>query len=215
MPGVIIREYAHADRQSIREISLATAMLGRPSHAFFDGDDVLADALTKYHTDYEPESCFVAELDGNVVGYVLSAKDTRRMDEIFSSRIFWPLLGKAICQGVFLSQKNWRLFGRILGWAFKGGYRIPDLYEEYPATLHINVLEAYRAMGVGEMLMERCFQYLGNAGIRGVRLATMSERAGEFFQKHAFRLSYASTRPYFLDVLHKKVCFRIYCKKIE
>ena len=215
MTSTIIREYTHNDREAVRKISLATAMMGRPSHLFFDGDEVFADALTMYYTDYEPESCFVAEVDGEVVGYILSAKDTRRMDKVFSSRISWSIFRKAVRQGVFLRGKNWKLFGRVVGWALKGGFLIPNFSAEFPATLHINVMEKYRAKGLGDQLMEKCLQYLGKADVQGVYLATMSDRAGLFFQKYGFRLFYASTRPYFFDVLNKDVPFKIYCRNFE
>ena len=213
--STIIREYTPKDREQVRKISLATAVLGRPSSLFFEGDEVLADALTMYFTDYEPESSFVAEADGQVVGYIISAKDSRHMEHVFSSKIFWPLLKKALKQRVFWSAKNWKLFGRAIGVALRGGFFIPNFNAEYPATIHINILDEYRSLGVGEQLMRRCLQYLGNVDVPGVRLATMSDRAGHFFQQNGFRLFYFSTRPYFYDVFNKDVPLKIYCRKIE
>ncbi|MBF0122575.1 MAG: GNAT family N-acetyltransferase [Candidatus Omnitrophica bacterium] len=215
MANVIIREYVSSDRDKIRQISVSTAMLGRPGRLFFEGDEVLADALTLYYTDYEPESCFVAEVDGQVVGYILSTKDTRSMDSVFLSKIFKPLLLKALCQGVFLHGKNWMLFLRVLGVAMIGGFFMPNFYAEYPAMIHINVMEEHRDLGLGERLMKRCLQYLGNGDLSGVRLATMSDRASEFFQKQGFRLFHTSPRPYFYTVLRKYVTLRIYCRKFE
>lgn len=215
MGDIIVREYRETDRESVRQICLATAMVGRPANLFFDGDEILADALTAYYTDHEPESCFVAESDGKVVGYLLSSTDTRAMDDVFWGKILWPLLGKAFHQRIFYSAKNWRFFGRVLSVALKGGYWLPSFADEYPAALHINILEEYRGKGAGERLVRKCLDYLGNRDVRGARLATMSERAGAFFQRYGFRLFYSSTRPYFQDVLKKDVPFRIYGRKIE
>ena len=70
-----IRKFQSGDREAVRRICCATALLGNPSSIFFDGDEIFADAITLYFTDYEPESCFVAEHQGEVVVYLIGAKD--------------------------------------------------------------------------------------------------------------------------------------------
>ena len=73
--NIVIRKFNSKDRNGIRGISCDTAFLGKPRTDFFDDDEILADALTLYFTDYEPGSCFVAVYGEKVVGYLVGAKD--------------------------------------------------------------------------------------------------------------------------------------------
>ena len=62
----LIRKYKKEDKKSVRRIACDTAFMGEPCEKFFNGRDFLADILILYFTDYEPESCFVAELNDKV-----------------------------------------------------------------------------------------------------------------------------------------------------
>ena len=109
-PAFVIRKYDSRDRSAVRRICCETALAGEPSAIFFDDDEVFADALTIYFTDHEPESCFVAEHDNNVIGYLIGAKDARRMDKIFANKSAMPLLIKALRRGVFFRKNNVKFF---------------------------------------------------------------------------------------------------------
>jgi len=77
VPGefsVNIRKFESKDRGQLRSISHDTAFMGQPASVFFEGREVFCDALNLYFTDYEPESCFVAEVDSVVIGYLIGAK---------------------------------------------------------------------------------------------------------------------------------------------
>lgn len=140
-----IRPYEPRDRCAVRAISLSTAMMGEPASRFLDADEVLADLLTRYHTDFEPESAFVAEKDGKVIGYLIGARDTRQADGIFSRKVFWPAFFKALGSGAFMKRKNWLVFWQVIPFALTGGFNMPDFSRQYPATLHINILSGARA----------------------------------------------------------------------
>jgi hypothetical protein len=53
--SIKIRNYQIKDRDTIRKISLESIFLGEYRSSIFD-DEILADLLTKYFTDYEPFS---------------------------------------------------------------------------------------------------------------------------------------------------------------
>ena len=71
-----IRKFKASDRAALREINYNTALLGDPAEKFFDDREIFTDALTRYFTDYEPQSCFVAESGKEIAGYLIGAKDT-------------------------------------------------------------------------------------------------------------------------------------------
>ena len=86
---VVIRTYNPADRNSVRTISCRTSFLEFDRKMFFDDDEVLADVLTLYFTDYEPQSCFIAESGNKVIRYVSGTVNAAAMGRVvrFSSYV--------------------------------------------------------------------------------------------------------------------------------
>ena len=66
-----IRKYEKADRSIVRHLCSETGFLGKAIDPVFEDREVFANFLTGYYTDWEPESAFVLEIDGEVKGYLL------------------------------------------------------------------------------------------------------------------------------------------------
>ena len=208
--ALVIRKYDSRDRAAVRRICCGTALMGEPSSIFFDDDEIFADALTSYFTDHEPESCFVVEYDNNVIGYLFGAKDARRMDKIFANKSAMPLLIKALRRGVFFRKNNVKFLSRVFLSLVKGEFKTPDISKDYPATLHINITKEYRTAGIGSQLINAYLDYLRAQEVKGVHLATMSDKAGQFFKKQNFQLLFHGERSYFRYFLDKNVPLYIY-----
>lgn len=215
MNEIIIRQYCEDDRQFVRDLAFNTAFMGEPALAFFDDQDILADFLTLYFTDYEPESCFVAESKGRVVGYIFGTRNITILKRVFSIKIFPPLLIKVIRNGAILRKKNVVLFFHFLLSFLKGEFRMPDFSRHYPAHLHINIEKDFRNAGIGSRLVEVYLDYLRDKKIPGVYLATISDKAGDFFKRHGFALLHTGTRSYFNYILHKNTPVYIYGGKLN
>ena len=213
--GVVIRRYRRLDRQEIRQICCDTAFMGQPCANFFDGDDIFADALTEYFTDHEPQSCFVAEKEGLVVGYLIGAKDVTLMGRVFTQKITLKLLIKAFYSGVFFKSKNIVFLGFCLRSMLGGEFRQPDLSREYPATLHINMRSGFRGLGIGSQLLAQYLIYLKDEGVPAVHFATMSENATYFFNKREFTVLFRLRRSYFRHLLKRDIFVYVYGKKLE
>lgn len=211
---VIIRKFQNDDREDVRRICCETALIGQPSSFFFEDDAIFADALTKYFTDYEPESCFVAGSDGEVVGYLTGAKNIKVMDKIFLHKIAFGLLYKALLRGTLTKKKNVFFFFYLLRSFIKLEFRMPDFSKKYPATLHININKDYRGKGIGSRLIADYLIYLRRESIPGVHFATMSRQASKFFTKQGFDLLYEGKRSYLKHVLLEDILLRIYGKKL-
>jgi GNAT superfamily N-acetyltransferase len=205
-----VRKYASNDRSAVRRISVQTALMGEPGAAFFDDDEIMADALTVYFTDHEPESCFVAECAGRVAGYVLGCLDVRRMEKIYGMKILPSLLLKAFCRGTFLRGKNLRFLFHVFLSLLKGEFHLPAFSREYPAALHINIDKEFRAAGVGSALIQAYLEELKKQDVRGVHFATMSEKAALFFEKNGFRRLFSGKRSYFRYFLGRDVLLAVY-----
>lgn len=213
-PGVVIRKYLPRDRREIREICCQTAFMGEPCSHFFDGDEIFADALTRYFTDYEPHSCFVAKKEGVVVGYVIGAKDVTVMGTVFGKEIGLKLLAKAIFSGVFFRLKNIVFLWYCLRSMIRGEFHQLDVSQEYPATLHINIRLGFRKQGIGSQLLAAYLAYLKDEGVKAVHLATMSENNAHFFNKQGFTELFRLRRSYFRHLLKRDFFVYVYGKKL-
>lgn len=213
-PAFVTRKYDSMDRPAVRRICCETPLMGEPSAIFFDDDEIFADALTAYFTDYEPESCFVAEYDKKIVGYLLGAKDVKRLGKIFTGKIILPLLLKTLRRGTLIRKKNMKFLSRVFLSLIKGEFKTPDFSKDYPATLHINIIKEYRMAGIGSRLINAYLDYLRAEGIKGAHFATMSDNAGKFFSKLNFQLLFKGERSYFRYFLGRNAPVYIYGMKI-
>jgi len=213
--GIIIRKFSPQDKEQVRRISYETAFMGEPSANFFEGDEIIADALTLYFTDFEPQSCFVAESSGQVIGYLIGSKDAALMNTVFNKKILPRLLLKALRKGIFLKNKNILFFISFLRSLLKRELRDPDFSRLYPATLHLNIQRGFRGLGIGSQLISVYLDYIAKEKIRGVHFATISDKAQSFFMKQGFSQLFQGRRSYFRHLLHTDVQIFIYGKSLQ
>ena len=184
---VKIRGYQKEDRNAIREISIESSIFGEYRNAVFD-DEVLADLLTAYFTDYEPVSCFVAEKKEYVMGYILGTKDVRKMRNVLKRKVIPGVVKDLSGKGQFFRKANLIFIKNIVFSYFKGEFVAPDFSLEYPATLHINIASQSRGQNVGSLLVNHYLDFLKKESISGIHFGVLSERAKMFFLKLDFKV---------------------------
>jgi GNAT superfamily N-acetyltransferase len=211
-PKVKIRKFEIKDRAAVRQIVYDTALMGESAGLFFQGQDVISDAFSLYFTDYEPGSCFVAEINDRVIGYLIGAKKKIAAEAVFNGQLALPLFIKALKSGIFLRIKNLSFIFSCLMDLLKNGIKTPDFSCAYPATFHLNIKDGFRGQEIGTKLINTYLDYLKIEGICGVHLATMSDRAANFFLSQGFVQLYKGKRSYFRRILHRDVPLYIFGK---
>ncbi len=215
MSQIEIRKYKLKDRSDVRRISCETSFPETDRGLFIEDDEIIADALTIYYTDYEPGSCFVAMDGDKVVGYIIGTKDASMMEKVFSRDILPKFLKKAFCRNLFIRMKTWRLFFYITMSALRGEFYAPHFSTQYPAMLHINVDKDHRGRHVGKRLIDHYVNFLKDQGVNGIHFGTISEGAKEFFLKSGFELLHESKRSYLKYRTGKMVPFYIFGKTLD
>jgi GNAT superfamily N-acetyltransferase len=210
----VIRNYQPNDRNAVRRISCATAFLEEPSECFINNENILADILTRYFTDYEPESCFVASDNNQVVGYLIGSKDIRRVRSGYLKKIIPSVLVQGIKTGMIFKKNTLRLLWHFLNSLVKGEFHTPDYSNEYPATLHINLDKRHRGRDIGSKLIEHYLTYLKSNNIPGVHFGTMSESAKQFFQKQGFEILHSNQLTYLHYHFGHDLPYYIFGKKL-
>lgn len=211
--NISIRKYASSDRNALRRISYETAFLGKADD-LFDEPEILADALTLYFTDSEPQSCFVAVKDNKVIGYLIGTKNENEMAAVSWFKIYPRLFWTALIRGLFLKKKTFRFLAGLWESYWKGEFDSPDFSQDYPAILHINIARDFRGGGVGHQLVDAYCTYLKQNGVSSVRASTMSDLAKKFFEKCGFVTLFTTHRSYLRYYFQKDIPLYVLGKKI-
>lgn len=186
---ILTRFYQPPDRPAVRRICCDTADKGEPVERFFKDREIFADILTRYYTDVEPESLWVAQADGQVVGYLTGCRDTRRYWRFMSWRIVPAALLRALGRGTFLQRQTWQTLWAGAKTLLAGGLQEGVPLKEYPSHLHINVKKEFRGRDLGRRLMNEFIGEMKKRGSQGVHLVTREDNlsARRFFEQFGFR----------------------------
>jgi ribosomal protein S18 acetylase RimI-like enzyme len=187
---IIVRPYRAEDRPMVRHVCYATGYMGDSPHWYWRDVESFEDLWTRYYTDREPESAFVATRpDGVVVGYLIGCVDTTRENEF--NRLF---VHHAVRRYCLLRPGTagylWRTVADVVRDNVIGRRPVPAPFHDkrWPAHLHINLLPEARAGGVGRRLMTLWLDRLRELEVPGCHVDTMAEnsRAVAFFEATGF-----------------------------
>ncbi|MBS3735629.1 MAG: GNAT family N-acetyltransferase [Candidatus Bipolaricaulota bacterium] len=142
--------------------------------------------MTNYYLNYEPEHLLIAEVEGQVVGYLSGCFNGSRCRWIKSTRV----IPKAIVKALFRREIGWkevRYLGSFIYVTTHGGLRNAPP-SGYPAHFHINISEGSRGKGLGTELANEFISMLREAEVRGVhvRVRQNDRRASRFFRSLGF-----------------------------
>ena len=129
--------------------------------------------FAEYYIKHEVQNCFVLEDAGKVVGYILCSTDIKRFLKAYRTDIFKAVTSLSVLWGVaclFIPLK----------------YLL--LQKNYPAHLHIDILNACQSAGYGSELMRTLLNHLKKQKIKGVCLSCNQNntKALRFYRKFGF-----------------------------
>lgn len=140
----VIRRYEPRDRAAVRAITCATAFRNAGAQSIFKHEkdlELFADYWSLYYTDFEPESAWVAEREGRVVGYLFGCLNSDRCVRIMAWRIvprivlwmLWRLVSGQYPPGPSRAFVRWML---LKSW--REAPVVPT--KAFPAHFHCNLL---------------------------------------------------------------------------
>jgi len=156
--------------------------------SFFRDRDLVADLVTRYYTDFDSGSTWVAQRESEIVGYLTGCLNTRRQLRVTGWRIVPRALLAAIGRGILAQRETWRMLGAMLKTLKRGGPRKPVPLDRFPAHVHINLLPAARGHHAGRQLMEKFFAQAKQASAPGIHASVRADNESgcEFFQRMGF-----------------------------
>ncbi len=169
---VTIRPYDKKDFRFVQDICMQTSWMK---------DDItpisrayMCAMYCDYYLDNQSQFCFVAEDDGNVIGYILCSADCDDYMEKMQ-QLYLPLVRK-------LSSKDYMRFSTL--------QKIEQRYIHagYTAHLHIDILPEYQCQGIGTKLIQQLTAKLKETCVEGLYLvcSAKNQLARAFYEKRGF-----------------------------
>jgi RimJ/RimL family protein N-acetyltransferase len=183
---VEVRRFAEADRAQLLALS-GRAGEGAPTASLWGHEESEAAVYLTPYLDHEPDSVFVAVVDGEPAGYLAGSLGTAvpsenaRMDRAIREYRLFLRRGPAL----FFARSLLDMAGATLRRQPTAG-ELDD--PRWPAHLHINLVPQARGTGAAAELMERWFDRLRDTDTPGCYLQTLVEnaRAVRFFERTGF-----------------------------
>jgi GNAT superfamily N-acetyltransferase len=191
MDSITIRKAEMSDIPYIYEICLKTGDSGK------DATDQFLDPYLKgnyYAAPYFFFSTgirFIAEYQHRPQGYIIGVPDTSAFEKWMEEQ-WLPPLRKRYPQPfppeLIRSEKEAQMINIIHNQIFPAEAYNQDLYKEYPAHLHIDMLPTLQGKGLGRKLMDTLFEELNRQGVPGVHLGVSSSNTSAiaFYKKLGF-----------------------------
>jgi len=167
-----IRPYRPEDRERIRHICLVNA--GNPRTK--KQQRFILTTYCDYYLECEPQNCFVAANDADeAIGYTYCAENYA----VFAKRFEQVFLPRAAELGEAKRRDAWDSY------AAHGRFSA-----EYPAHMHIDILDDYQRRGLGSRLVDTLREHLKAKGIPGLMLTVgASNKQGiNFYNKYGFEV---------------------------
>lgn len=179
----VIRPATPADYPALYRICLETADAGGDARALYSDPDYPGQRFAVPYARFAPDFAFVLEIEGEVLGYVVAAPDTRAFEAQLAAQ-WWPQLQQKYQQRSADAPLDDKILDAI---------RHPDaaaeaLVSRWPAYLHINLLPAAQKGGWGRKMIEHQLAALRAAGVSGVHLGVslQNEQVCAFYQRMGF-----------------------------
>jgi ribosomal protein S18 acetylase RimI-like enzyme len=187
VPQIDVRPYDVADRAELID-GMAAAGEGAPGSEVWGHQPSLVDVYLAPYLDLEPESAFVAVVDGRIVGYLVGCVDGTSLpseEERITASIrrhrLWRMPGprrffaRAAYDTVVCKLRRESTAGELID-------------PRWPSHLHIDLMRAGRGNGAADALMQAWFARVREAGSPGCYLQTSVEntRAVRFFRRMGF-----------------------------
>ncbi len=181
--SALIRAALPMDLPGAYRVCLLTGDSGRDGSALYRNPDLLGHVYVGPYILSEPGLAQVVADEEGIAGYCLATADTRAF-EAWCEVHWWPVLRTQYpppAGGAADLSPDDELVAAI-----HGPERTPNaVVGDYPAHLHIDLLERARGLGMGRALIERQLTALREPGVPGVHLRVAADNANAIaFYEH-------------------------------
>ena len=184
--AAVIRPYHPSDRETVRRLCCETGYLGQAIDPVFQDRELFADYLTSFYTDWEPESTFVLEQDGEVKGYLMGS----RRPFLHQLHSFMTNLG-LFAKGIFRYPRYNASSKAFVRWILLNAWReVPAAPRRIP-HFHFNMLPEAQGFGTAREILVQFLNHLrahGETKVFGQVVTFEDRRGAKVFERFGFQV---------------------------
>jgi len=218
MDATVIRRYIKEDEDEIINICYDTGFFGEnlKNANIFNDKKLFGYLFCIYYLRYEIENCFVAEdvLNNKLIGYIIGTMDTKNQEKLFMIRMFWRICIRVL---TYTWWKHPETIKSIIYYVknIEDNYYPKNLYEKYPAHLHINIVSQNQNSGIGFLLLKEFEKHTLLNNINGIHLETTNRniKAVPFYLKNDYTILFEKNSVLWKGVDNSKAI--VFGKKIR
>ena len=171
----IIRPYRPADRQSVRDICVATCWMGEYRPETIPDPWIFAEYWTRYFTDRRPDWAWVAaRASGQCVGYLTGTPDVAGFER-YAPFLLPGMIARVVRKRLISNAQSRRMILAMVRSLLRNELALPPaVLRRYPATWHFNLLPAARRRGMGLEMIHLFLDKLRAANAPGVHARPLS-----------------------------------------
>jgi len=182
-----IRPYRAGDEPGAYHVCMKTGNHGKDGEPFYREDsDALGRIFVGPYLVYESDLSLVLEDAEGICGYALGAFDSRQFYERYENE--WrPKLCAQFPEPTG-DPAHWSRVQQVYSWYHHPDYFCPEPYDDYPAHLHIDLLDRAQGRGFGRRMMEQVMEMLRRRGSPGAHLgvSVLNQPAFGFYGRLGF-----------------------------
>ncbi len=183
----IIRPYDPGDLEALYVIALRTGEAGQDASALYRDPKLVGHIYAAPYGVLSPHTCYVAEDEEGVAGYIVGAVDTRAF-EALAEDAWWPTLRPTYVDPTPLSPEAWTP-DQTRAYQIHHPHPAPRrVVAGYPSHLHINLLPRLQGQGIGKQLMDAWLDRVAAEGSPGAHLgvAATNLRGLRFYRAYGW-----------------------------
>ena len=190
MCEITIRSFKNSDIQGILKICYRTGYMGESLHNrdIFNDVKLFGYLFCIYYPYYEPDNVFLAvDQNDKIVGYIMGTDNSKKQEDMFKRKMVLKIAIRALLYTSWKYRESFKaLMFFIKNLSLKSQPK--NLYKEYPAHLHMNVLPEYQHMGIGSKLINVFEKHIKEKGVQGIHLRTSNNniKALPFYEKKGY-----------------------------
>jgi ribosomal protein S18 acetylase RimI-like enzyme len=179
---MFIRPARSGDREALYDVCLRTGLSGQDATALYDDPLLLGEVYVGPYLAVEPDLAFVLDDEGDVVGYVLGARDTAAFERRCELE-WWPALRARYPAPP--PGRPWTPDEHLHQLIHHPPRTEPSVLVDHPAHLHLDLLPQAQGSGYGGRLIGHLIDRLRELSVRGVHLGVdaRNERAIGFYRR--------------------------------
>ncbi len=180
-----IRPYEPGDLDDLYDICKRTGLTGGDATGHFRDPEILPVLFAAPYAEFDPGLVFVADNGKRAIGYIVGAADSPAYYAELRAR-WLPRYAERFPAPTGPPGDMDEVIADLLHHAER--MLIPEIAEDYPAHLHIDLLPEGQRQGLGRRLMHTFFDALRQRGVPGVHLSmnVANTNARAFYDRIGF-----------------------------